>query len=240
MIDQPNAKLPIVLEAYEQLAEAYAAHVDTKPHNAYYDRPAVMSLLPELAGLRVLDAGCGPGAYAEALADKGADVVAVDCSPKMASLARQRLGERAQVIQADITKPLPFPDSLFDLVVCPLVLEYVEHLEPVYAEFYRVLRAPGAFVFSAQHPFCDFVYYKSDNYFATELVGCEWKGFGNRVFMPCYRRPLADFINPLIQTGFILEKLVEPQPTEEFRLADPEEFEKLSHQPGFICFRARK
>ncbi len=34
---------PIALDAYETLAAAYAAAVDTKPHNAYYERPATLS-----------------------------------------------------------------------------------------------------------------------------------------------------------------------------------------------------
>ena len=36
---------PLALEAYEQIAEAYAERVDTKAHNAYYARPAILSLL---------------------------------------------------------------------------------------------------------------------------------------------------------------------------------------------------
>jgi hypothetical protein len=52
---------PIALEAYSRLADASAARIDTKAHNAYYDRPAVLSLLPPVEGKRVLDAGCGPG-----------------------------------------------------------------------------------------------------------------------------------------------------------------------------------
>ena len=51
---------PIALEAYEILAEAYASVVDTKPHNAYYERPATLSLLPEVRRKRVLDASA-PG-----------------------------------------------------------------------------------------------------------------------------------------------------------------------------------
>jgi len=89
------AHRPIALEAYEALAEAYAAVVDTKPHNAYYERPATLSLLPDDTGMRVLDAGCGPGVYSEWLADRGAKVVALDVSPRMAEIARQRLGSRA-------------------------------------------------------------------------------------------------------------------------------------------------
>ena len=52
---------PIAREAYGRLADAYAARLVTKAHNAFYDRPAVLSLLPPVQGKRVLDAGCGPG-----------------------------------------------------------------------------------------------------------------------------------------------------------------------------------
>ncbi|HET91353.1 MAG TPA: class I SAM-dependent methyltransferase, partial [Chloroflexi bacterium] len=71
-----SAREPIAQEAYNSMAEAYAARVDTKPHNAYYERPATLSLLPDIRGKRVLDAGCGPGVYAEWLAESGAEVVA--------------------------------------------------------------------------------------------------------------------------------------------------------------------
>jgi hypothetical protein len=60
-----SVKKRLAVEAYEELAKPSAAPVDTKPHNAYYERPATLSLLPDVAGLNVLDAGCGPGAYSE-------------------------------------------------------------------------------------------------------------------------------------------------------------------------------
>src|SRR5687768_2819173 len=99
---------PIAFDAYETLAEAYAAAIDTKPHNAYYERPATLSLMPEVKGKRVLDAGCGPGIYSEWLIEHGAEVVAVDASPKMIELAKQRLGPTTDVRQADLSKPLTF------------------------------------------------------------------------------------------------------------------------------------
>lgn len=67
---------PIALEAYEKLAERYAALIDTKAENAYYERPATLSLLPDVKGKRVLDAGCGSGLYSEWLLDHGAEVEA--------------------------------------------------------------------------------------------------------------------------------------------------------------------
>ncbi|MEM2960855.1 MAG: methyltransferase domain-containing protein, partial [Candidatus Bathyarchaeia archaeon] len=73
----------IVFDAYEKIADIYAATIDTKPHNAYLERPATLSLLPEVKDKRVLDAGCGPGVYSEWLIRHGAKVIAIDISPRM-------------------------------------------------------------------------------------------------------------------------------------------------------------
>src|SRR5262245_22999152 len=109
---------PIALGAYSRLADAYAARIDTKAHNACYDRPAVLSLLPLVEGRRVLDAGCGPGVYAEWLVRRGAEVVGVDVCPRMVELARLRLGCKATVVEADLERPLNFlPPASFDLVL---------------------------------------------------------------------------------------------------------------------------
>jgi ubiquinone/menaquinone biosynthesis C-methylase UbiE len=93
---------PLAHDAFEQLADVYAARIDTKPHNAYYERPAMLSLLPDVAGLHVLDAGCGPGIYAEWLVQRGARVVAVDCSARMLEHARARAGASVEYHEADL------------------------------------------------------------------------------------------------------------------------------------------
>jgi SAM-dependent methyltransferase len=233
---------PIALDAYETLAEAYAAVIDTKPHNAYYERPATLSLLPEVEGTRVLDAGCGPGVYSAWLIERGAKVISIDVSPKMVELAKQRLGTKAQVHHADLRKPLTFLESAsFDIVLSPLVLEYIEDWNTTLAEFYRVLRPSGHLVVSVSHPFSDYLYFKSSNYFEIELVGSVWHGFKPvQVRMPSFRRSLAMTLNPFLEVGFHLETILEPKPTDEFREADPKHYDELSQQPSFLCLRARK
>lgn len=234
---------PLALGPYEELAEAYAARVDTKPHNAYYDRPATLSLLPPagVQGRRVLDAGCGPGAYAQWLVDHGAEVVAIDVSPRMVGLARRRLGDRVTVVQADFSRPLDFlGDASFDGVLSPLALEYVRDWPAVFREFHRLLRRPGWFVCSVGHPFADFKRHHEGNYFDIELVEEEWHGFGRPWQVRFYRRSLQDLLNPLLEAGFALERILEPRPTAQFRLADPEGYEELCREPGFLCLRAVK
>jgi magnesium-protoporphyrin O-methyltransferase len=58
-------------------------------------RMTLLGWLPvDLRGCRVLDAGCGTGAFALEAARRGADVIAVDLSPTLISIARQRLPEK--------------------------------------------------------------------------------------------------------------------------------------------------
>ena len=233
---------PISLEAYETLAEAYAAAVETKPHNALYERPATLSLLPDVRGRRVLDAGCGPGIYAEILIDRGASVLGIDASPNMIELARKRLGNRAEFRLADLSKSFDFlDDGSFDIVLSPLVIDYVEDWDVLFREFHRVLRPGGHFVFSIHHPFFEYIYYKVENYFEKAIVSVRWKGFpGVEVDMLSYRRPLQDVLNPLAAAGFRLERILEPLPTPEFEKADPKHYEELSRFPAFMCVSATK
>jgi SAM-dependent methyltransferase len=240
--DAQRAKpTPLALEAYEALAEAYAARIDTKPHNAYYDRPATLSLLPDVDGKRVLDAGCGPGAYAQWLVDHGAEVLALDVSPKMVRFARRRLGTRATVLQADFSQPLDFlPDASFDVVLSALALDYVADWRAVFREFHRLLRRAGWFIFSVGHPFADFARHNDGDYFDTELVEEEWTGFGTPARVRFYRRSLQEVLNPLLEAGFVLDSILEPQPTSEFQRAAPDDYEVLCRQPGFLCVCAVK
>jgi SAM-dependent methyltransferase len=236
-----DADKPLALDAYEALADSYAKWAETKAHNAYYERPAMLALLPDVAGLRVLDAGCGPGVYAEWLLDHGADVVCVDASPKMVAHSRDRVGTRAEVILADLGKPLDFlEDAGFDLVISPLVIDYLADWPAVFSEFHRVLKPGGRFIASKEHPASDYTQRLVDNYFRKQLVSATWRGFGTPVEVTAWHRPLQDLINALAGAGFVIERMVEPQPIPKFREADPEDYEKLLRWPGFLCVRALK
>ncbi len=231
----------VALEAFETLAERYAALVDTKPENAYYERPAMLSLLPPVNGKRILDAGCGPGSYSEWLVEHSAKVTGVDVSPKMVQLAQRRLGKRVKVHQADLGRPLDFLENgTFDIVISPLVLDYIEDWESVFTEFSRLLRDSGLLVFSMEHPSLKFTESVNKDYFATELIETEWRGFGIPVQVPSYRRSLGSMVSALTAAGFVIERMVEPRPTEMFRKKDPDTYQRLSKHPGFLCIRARK
>ena len=230
----------IAYDAYKKLADSYAEKVDTKPHNAYLEMPATLSLLPDVEGKRVLDAGCGTGRYAEWLVEHGAEVVGFDASPQMLEHARERIGEKADLRLHDLNHPLDFlEDGSLDLVLATLVLDYVEDWAPTFREFRRALRHDGALIFSVGHPTLDFIKdFGMKDYWSVEMTEIWWTGFGTRVLMPGYRRPIQAITEPLHETGFLIDRLIEARPTEQYREADPEGYEDVAWRPSFICVRA--
>lgn len=226
-------------ETYDPVADAYAAGADAAPYNALYERPAMLALLPDVEGARVLDAGCGAGWYAQALAARGARVTAVDASPRMLEHARSRLGGAAEVCVADLGQPLPFADGAFDGIVSGLALEHVRDWDAAFAELRRVLAPNGWLVFSAQHPAFTGARLTLPRYLEVVPVRERW-GWIGAVMPAFYHRPLSAMVNALADAGFAIERLEEPVPTEEFARRRPDDYARLLRQPGFILFRARR
>ena len=232
---------PIAYEAYQKLASHYAAGIDTKPHNAYYDRPTMVGLWPDVNGLKVLDVGCGPGVYSQLLLERGAKVTAIDVSERMLEFARERLGDLVSLLQVNIEMPLVmFADCEFDFLNAPLCLDYVQDWRKLFQEFHRILARGGSVQFSCGHPAFDAEYYDTTSYFSVEQVECEWTGFGIPVVMPSYRRSLEEILMPPIEAGFSLKQIVEPLPNDDFRTADPIRYSQLLHRPAFLCVQAVK
>lgn len=235
MPDTPDH--PVAHRAYERLAAGYDREGDTKPSNAYLERPATLSLLPDVGGSAVLDAGCGAGHLAAELRDRGATVVGLDVSRAMLAYARDRAPE-ADFVRADLGRDLPFDDDSFDGVASSLAFHYVADWEPLFQELRRVLAPDGWVVCSVQHPHADFEEYgDARNYHEVERVSATWDAFGEEVKVSAYRRPLSAMLGPALSAGFRLDRLLEPTPTEEYRQADPERYEYEATRPNFLCLR---
>jgi SAM-dependent methyltransferase len=129
-----------------RLAVRQAAHACGEGPNAL---EMVFEAVAEASPSRVLDVGCGQGELAQRIATElGADVVAVDQSPRMVELTRERgLDARLGDVQA-----LDLPDGSFDCVVAAWMLFHVADLDRGLAEIARVLRARGRLVTATNGP----------------------------------------------------------------------------------------
>jgi len=228
-------------KAYEYIADSYNALIDHKPHNAYYDRPNTLSLIKEVKGKKILDAACGPGKYAEVLHAQGAEVTGFDSSAKMIQHAIIRNKGLGHFFIQDLGEPLEtIKDNSFDLVLCALAMHYLPSWDLTIKEFHRVLKSNGELVISIEHPFFEYLYYKTDKYFDVEPVKCTWSGFGKPTEMNSYRRSLDDCITPLTENGFLIDRILEPKPVKEFEKLDPKHYKELNQFPAFLCIRAVK
>ncbi len=197
---------------YDNFANAYSAENESNLFNAYYERPAMLGLAGEVSGHRVLDAGCGAGPLSEALRDKGAVVTGFDVSAAMVELARQRLGDDADVHVADLAEPLPFADAEFDDVVASLVLHYLEDWAGPLSELRRVLKPGGRLMISVNHPCAYAIVYPDSDYFAVTRYSEDYTFDGTVTWLTFWHRPLHAMTDAFVDAGFRIVAVSEPPP----------------------------
>ncbi len=210
-----SADLPR-LNDYDSFAEAYTTETEDNLINGYYNRPAILVLAGDVAGRRVLDAGCGSGPLMAALRDQGAIVTGFDKSAGMLELARRRLGGDADLQVADLGSPLPFPDDTFDDVIASLVLHYLEDWGAALTELRRVLKPGGRLIMSVDHPFAVALIHREAgheaDYFATTNMTAEWTAGGQTAVMRFWHRPLHAMTDAFTAAGFRITTVSEPPP----------------------------
>jgi len=194
--------------------------------------PALFALAGEVAGLRVLDAACGGGHIARALTRRGATVTGVDISAAMIGAAkRASAGLAIDFRVADISAMPELADSSFDLAVCSMALMNVADIANAFRELARVLKPGGHLVFSLPHP-CyprrpgshgvarededDWLeYHRVGSYldegeYPMSLPSAD----GESHPVPTFHRTLTTLIVLLVDSGFVIDGLIEPMPSD--------------------------
>ncbi|MDR2215909.1 MAG: bifunctional 2-polyprenyl-6-hydroxyphenol methylase/3-demethylubiquinol 3-O-methyltransferase UbiG [Nevskiaceae bacterium] len=108
-------------------------------------RAAWVASRTPLAGVRVLDVGCGGGLFAESMARAGAQVTAIDLSSQMIEVARLHAAEAGLAIDYRVQDAAALTER-FDVVCCMEMLEHLADPAAMLATF-AALAAPGAPVF---------------------------------------------------------------------------------------------
>ena len=115
--------------------------------------PALKAMLPPMAGLRVVDLGCGFGWFCRWAREAGAlQVLGLDVSENMLARARAATPDTAVVYERADLERLKLPVGSFDLVYSSLTLHYLEGLKALFAEAHRALVPGGRLIFSVEHP----------------------------------------------------------------------------------------
>ena len=217
-----------VMAAYDPIADWYAAQVRSGSLRRFHDNLArrLLEMAGDVSGKRVLDAGCGEGHVARLFASHGAEVVAVDISPRLLNHARTLEAQdphEIEFIEADLAKGLPCHRGAFDLATANMMLDDCEDLAGVFATLAYALKADGRLLLSLNNPYAIVTRGKVDDYFAsgplTQTFGTEQAEFE----VPYYYRTFEDWVTAFRQAGLLLRSLVDvpPDPSDPHLPDDP-------------------
>ena len=186
----------------------------------------LQKLLPDFHGRRVLDLGCGYGWHCKYAAGHGAAyVLGTDISQKMLETALEKNPGPIIEYRCAAMEDLAFQEDSFDVVLSSLAFHYVRDFRPLVENIRRWLKTDGSFVFSVEHPVFtaygsqdwyydengDILHFPVDNYY---LEGRREAVFlGERVIK--YHRTLTTYLDTLLQNGFQILRVVEPQPPQD-------------------------
>lgn len=246
-------------DAWTQLARAgYDVYRD------FVNTPAFFAMLPEVKGLVALDIGCGEGHNTRLLAGRGARVTAIDIAGLFVKHAKQ--GEEREPLGIDhcvaSAVALPFAEATFDCAMGCMSFMDIPETERVLTEAYRVLKPGGFLQFSIAHPCFDTPHRRNlrnehgltyaieiGDYFHNldgEIAEWLFRAAPPRVRqrmrkfkIPRFTRTLGQWLNLLIDSGFLLERVEEPRPSDATVLACPE-VQDAQVVAYFLHVRARK
>jgi len=205
MKEAPRAPKSAIRGGYDRWSEIYDQEANPL---IGLEEPVVREALGDVAGLSVLDLGCGTGRHALWMAGAGASVTAIDFSEGMMEKARAKPGaEKVRFLVHDLHECLPFADGAFDRVVSGLVLEHLHDLAPFFSEARRVLKPGGRAVVSGMHPAM---------FLRDVRARFHDPATGEKVEPGSVEHTFGDFVMAAVRAGFALAGVDERAPDAEF------------------------
>lgn len=219
--------------------------------NDLFEIPALLSLMPDLNGKSVLDLGCGFGDHCMKYAEMGAErITGVDISEKMLAVAREKnSAPKIEYIRMPIEEISQLRNR-YDIVISSLAFHYVEDLGAVLRSIHSLLCDGGILVFSQENPLVtchssgerwtrdasgNKLYVNLSDYGIEGERRTKWFVEGVQI----YHRMFSTIAELLIDSGFSIERMIEPLPDEELLKSFPE-YRDLFHKPDFLIIRAGK
>lgn len=240
--------------AWDVAADAYE-HGQSSGRDYYrheFFGPIQVAMCGDVAGLRLLDIGCGSGYFAREMARRGARVTGVDIAPRMIEHARRYeaasplgidylVGDAAEVAAT-------FEPGSFDLVTSCMALQDMPDVPAVLRAVHDVLRSRGRFVASITHPCTDTPFREwqrddmghkrclcIDRYFDRVAVEYAWRGWDYDFTTPALHAPLEDWFEWILGAGFQLRAFREPRPSEG-ALRERPDLEDAAKVPYYVMF----
>ena len=221
--------------------------------NDLVEIPNFRKLIPNVKEKKILDLGCGYGENDKYCRDLGAkEILGIDISEHMIKIAEKNNTDENIKYKVMAMEDISKIKEKFDIVISSLAFHYVKDYEKLIKDIYNLLNDNGILIFSIDHPLriaSKFEPWMKKNY--TEINGKwfllvsdynregirekEWNG----VIVKKYHRNFSSLINGLVNSGFKIDKILEPIPDEESIKIIPKYINQYD-RPYFLFIRAKK
>ena len=209
----------------------------------------LQKLLPDFKQKTVLDLGCGYGWHCIYAAQDGAqNVIGIDISEKMLNVAQTKNNDPVIEYRKAAMEDLVFPESHFDVIISSLAFHYIQDFKQLAVNISHWIKPGGTLVFSVEHPVFtaygtqDWYYNDSGEILHFPVDNYYYEGKREAVFLgePVikYHRTLTTYLNTLLNNGFVIEHIVEPQPPKDM-LEEPGMKDEM-RRPMMLLVSARK
>lgn len=251
--------LSVKMNDYDKFAEKRHYEVTNGINKAlrFVEKPMMMSMLPNIAGKKVLLLGCGTAEESELLNKYNPKkIIGIDISKKSIAIAKECYPD-CDFYVGDMLK-LPFKENEFDFIFSSLAIHHVENKEKVFEELYRVLNKNGEVLFSVGHP-VRFATEKIDyNNTSYHVIGFEAGSDGTHVFgnymshkkqvnyfkdnevLEEFIAPPSYYFEALINNGFVVKNFKESRCIDECKNVDEAYYNRFHELPQFMAFLAKK
>lgn len=211
--------------------------------------PAIRALVPDLAGLRIVDLGCGFGWFSRWARENGAaHVLGLDVSENMIARAKADTTDPAIDYAIADLEHFGLPEASLDFAYSSLAIHYIENLDRLVKTVYRALIPGSRFIFTIEHPI----------YMAPMNPGWSIDNEGRKTW-PVNRyslegprttdwlakgvikqhRTMGTTLNTLIETGFTIRHVQEWKPSVEQLAANPDLAEEMD-RPMILLVAAQR
>jgi SAM-dependent methyltransferase len=214
--------------------------------NDAIERPIFLELAGDLAGLDIIDLGCGDARFGREALEQGAhSYLGIEVSESMATLARRNLeGLNGRIEKIAIEGWRAEPETA-NLVTSRLALNYVEDLTAVFRQMHEALLTEGRIVLTVEHPVITSNFeslasgrrtnWLVDDYFRSGARPHRW--MGREVLK--FHRTLDDYLDLVQGSGLVLERVRESRPSRE-NFQSEDEYQRRLRIPLFLFIVARK
>lgn len=188
-----------------------------------------LRLFDSIEGKNVLDIGCGSGHSLLYMNGQGAkDLWGVDLSDSQIDRAQELLsGLDAQLYCAAMEEDIGLPEQYFDIVYSIYAIGWTVDLGRTFELIHSYLRPGGTFIFSWDHPL--YVHLKSEDGLVSLNGSYQDEGSvhyanfkGEDAPMTIPKRKFSTYLNALVNAGFTIEKVVEPDVPQELKETEAE------------------